>query len=655
MGKTTILLVEDEAIIAESLASKLNLLGYEVAGTAAQGHEAVEMALRMHPQLILMDIRLEGPLDGIQAAQAIRDKYDVPVIYLTAHSDSDTLSRAKLTGPSGYIVKPFKIHDLATQIELALYKHQTDRKLYEQREWLRTTLTSIGDAVVAADARGLVTFINPVAEELTGWSMAEATGQPVQEVFHIINEYSRAPVDDPVSKVLRTGKIVGLANHTVLIRKDGREMPIDDSGAPIRDREGNVQGAVLVFRDISERRQTEEALRDLNETLERRVAERTELAEARARQLQALAAELIETEDQERRRIADLLHDDLQQTLAAARLHLQEVREHLPPEPTLEYVQQLLDESLNKSRQLSHDLSPPVLLHCDLLGALQWLGRHMNDQFGLEVHLQADVNPQLHRDSLKRFLFRAVNEHLFNVVKHAGVKSARVILSATDGGFIVTVSDQGKGFDPHILDSQNLKYGLGITRVRERLRALGGTLEIESTPGQGSRFTLTVPLRIAETDTVEETQSKMKECEDAIQAESPEGGVIRTLLVDDHLVMRKGLLQLLSNQPDIQVVGEAENGLEAIDRTRQLKPDVVVMDISMPVMGGIEATRQIKAEMPWVRVIGLSMYEDEQIAATLTEAGGECLVNKAASLSGLLKAVHGTANANGKVGFCPSD
>ena len=217
MGKTTILIVEDEAIIAEGLASKLKQLGYEVVGTASQGRQAVEMALRLLPQLILMDIRLEGPMDGIQAAKAIRDKYDVPVIYLTAHSDLDTLSRAKLSGPSGYIVKPFEMHDLAIQIELGLYKHQTDRKLYEQHEWFRTTLTSIGDAVIATDAQGLVTFINPVAEALTGWPMAEATGRPVQEVFHIINEHSRARVDDPVSKVLRTGKIVGLANNTVLI------------------------------------------------------------------------------------------------------------------------------------------------------------------------------------------------------------------------------------------------------------------------------------------------------------------------------------------------------------------------------------------------------------------------------------------------------
>ncbi|MBI4776205.1 MAG: response regulator [Deltaproteobacteria bacterium] len=257
MSKTSILIVEDEAIVAADLANKLTQLGYEVAGIAAQGAEAVEMALSLRPQLILMDVRLEGPLDGVEAAGEIRARHDVPVIYLTAHSDSATLARAKLTGPFGYILKPFEERDLATQIELALFKHQAERKLREQREWLRVTLTSIGDAVIATDAEGLISFLNPVAESLTGWSMAEAVGRPLKEVFRIVNEHTRAPVEDPVIKVLRNGKIVGLANHTVLLRKDGREAAIDDSDAPIIDEQGRVQGVVLVFRDISERRRTE--------------------------------------------------------------------------------------------------------------------------------------------------------------------------------------------------------------------------------------------------------------------------------------------------------------------------------------------------------------------------------------------------------------
>ncbi len=257
MNKTSILIVEDEGIVAENLSDKLEQLGYDVAGIASKGEEAVDMALTLRPMLILMDIQLNGQKDGIWAAESIQRQYDVPVIYLTAHSDAATLARAKVTGPLGYVLKPFEMRDLATQIELALYRHQAERQLREQRELLRVTLTSIGDAVMATDAKGIITFMNPVAEKLTGWSLSLATGRPLAEVFHIVNEYSRMIVDDPVSKVLKTGLIVGLANHTILLQKDGGEVPIDDSGAPILDQNGNILGVVLVFRDISERRRAE--------------------------------------------------------------------------------------------------------------------------------------------------------------------------------------------------------------------------------------------------------------------------------------------------------------------------------------------------------------------------------------------------------------
>lgn len=261
MSTTTILIVEDEAIVAADLAGKLQQLGYEVAGIAAAGEKAITQAGSLRPQLVLMDIKLEGPMDGIEAAEVIRRRHDVPVIYLTAHSDVATLSRAKLTGPFGYILKPFEERELATQIELALYKHQAERELREQREWLRVTLTSIGDAVIAADNTGRISFVNPVAESLTGWKAEEAMGRPVTDVFRIVNEQTGQTLAEPVSQVLRHSRAVALTNHAALVTKDGRLVPVEDSAAPILDATGKLIGAVLVFHDVTDNRRAEEALR----------------------------------------------------------------------------------------------------------------------------------------------------------------------------------------------------------------------------------------------------------------------------------------------------------------------------------------------------------------------------------------------------------
>ncbi len=265
----SILIVEDETIVAADLAVKLKQLGYQVAATATSGEDAVELAGRLNPGLVLMDIQLEGSGDGIEAAGQIRDRYDLPVIYLTAHSDSATLARAKVSGPSGYILKPFEERDLATQIELALYKHQADRQLREQREWLRVTLTSIGDAVIATDNSARISFVNPVAESLTGWKSDEGIGKPVTEVFRVFNEQTGEPLEEPVARVLREGRAVELANHAALLTKDGRSVAVEDSAAPILDAGGRVIGVVLVFHDVTEKRRAEEALLASEQRLKR--------------------------------------------------------------------------------------------------------------------------------------------------------------------------------------------------------------------------------------------------------------------------------------------------------------------------------------------------------------------------------------------------
>jgi two-component system, cell cycle sensor histidine kinase and response regulator CckA len=268
MSKARILIVEDEAIVAADLSQKLARLGYEIAGVTGGGPEAVQLARERRPDLVLMDIRLQGEMDGVEATQAIGRDSAVPVIYLTAHADPATLERAKVTEPFGYILKPFDELQLGTHIQMALYKHQAEKRVRLEREWLQVTLHSIGDGVITTDAAGRVTLLNPVAEELTGWKLAEAQGRPIGEVFNIINEETRRPAPNPVERVLREGKVVGLANHSALISRGGGERAIDDSAAPIKDAQGGVLGVVMVFHDVTEKRRADAELRANTKELE---------------------------------------------------------------------------------------------------------------------------------------------------------------------------------------------------------------------------------------------------------------------------------------------------------------------------------------------------------------------------------------------------
>ncbi len=261
MPAASILVVEDEKIIAKGIEKRLKGLGYAVAGLAGTGEEAVARAAEVNPDLILMDINLGSGIDGIEAAGRIRSRADVPVVFLTAFSDEATLQRAKLTEPHGYVLKPYEDKDLQIAIEIGLHKHKMDLRLRENEQWLAATLGSIGDGVIATDDAGRVRFMNPLAEQLTGWSDIEAHGRDVRGVFHIVHEVTRQEVPNPALGALKAGAPTSLAPNTVLIARDGTERPIDDSAAPIRDPGGELAGTVLVFRDITERRRLEEHLR----------------------------------------------------------------------------------------------------------------------------------------------------------------------------------------------------------------------------------------------------------------------------------------------------------------------------------------------------------------------------------------------------------
>ena len=257
---TKILIVEDEIELALNVRETLEAAGYEVTDTVASGEAAIAAAESNRPDLILMDIRLTGKLDGIQAATILRERFDIPAVYTTANNDRDTLELDKISEPYGYIIKPFAIQELVSIIENSLYKHGLQAKLKERDRWLASTLRSIGDAVIATDLNYRIVFMNPIAEGLTGWPLEVALGKELPEVFRIVDAKTLEDKENPVAKVLRDGIIVDFC-CSILIARDGTKIPIDDSASLIKDDAGNITGAVLVFHDIIECKKTEEKLR----------------------------------------------------------------------------------------------------------------------------------------------------------------------------------------------------------------------------------------------------------------------------------------------------------------------------------------------------------------------------------------------------------
>jgi PAS domain S-box-containing protein len=444
-----------------------------------------------------------------------------------------------------------------------------------------------------------------------------------------------------------------LKDHTELdieycvVRSDGSVHWIRTKGKTIFDAAGRPLYMTGACTDITARKAAEEELQMLNESLERQIAERTLVAEQRAAQLRALAAELTQTEQRERRRLAQILHDHLQQLLVAAKLNIGLLRGRTKDAHLLETLLQaddLLKDAISASRSLAVELSPPILYEGGLSPALEWLARWMHEKHGLTVDLQIDPAAEPVAEELRIVLFRAVRELLFNVVKHAQTDRARVEVSRVTGDQVqIVVADTGVGFEPRA--SETPLHGFGLSNIRERMEFLGGRLEMESTPGQGTRMRLIAPQSWADEIAVEPalpspvSQQPQHIVPRRLQKQRGSGERVRVLLVDDQRMLRAGLARLLQDQPDIEVVGEAADGPTAIELAHTLQPQVVVMDITMPGMSGIEAARRITREHPDIKVIGLSLHEQEEMARAMLEAGASAYLTKGGPTEDLVAAI----------------
>lgn len=251
MAKGNILVVEDEAIVAMEIEEKLSAIGYEVASVVATGEEAVKKAGALKPDLVLMDIRLEGQLDGIAAASEIREIYDIPIIYLTAYTDENTLERAKVTEPLGYLVKPFSREDLRVTIEVALHRHLQEKKVKESSRWFSATLDVLGGAVIAANEKGIIVDMNSIAESLTGWARNEAVGRELAVVYRLMSQETGALITDPLSMAHFKSDLVPACSKYILVSRNNIQTPVVSSIIAVGEVRGAVSGVIVAFQDVT--------------------------------------------------------------------------------------------------------------------------------------------------------------------------------------------------------------------------------------------------------------------------------------------------------------------------------------------------------------------------------------------------------------------
>jgi CheY-like chemotaxis protein len=411
---------------------------------------------------------------------------------------------------------------------------------------------------------------------------------------------------------------------------------------PIRDASGQIIGGVAVSVDITDLKRTQRQLIELNEALEQRVRERTRSLLTYQEHLRGMTSELVLTEQRERRRLATELHDYLAQLLVASKMKSKLVSHHVNAsgETQMDELRGLIDESLRYTRTLIADLSPTILYEAGLFASIHWLGEQMQ-RHGLKVSIEQQGDCVDMPDDKAVMIFQTVRELLFNVVKHAKVNEATVTLDQPAAGeLVVTVADKGAGFDTSRQEAHPAGGKFGLFSVRERLVALGGSCEIQSAPRQGTRAVVRVPLEPVIIDNAVEESVAVAVA--PLPSQMRRRDTIRVLLVDDHKMVREGFRTLIECDPQLEVAGEAANGEEAIELARLLQPDVVIMDINMPKMNGIEATRRIKQEMPHVSVIGLSVHDDRGLTSSMLEAGASCYLTKGGQSEELSRAIHDT-------------
>jgi len=602
MSKARILVVEDERIIAMGIERRLTRLGYIVVDLASTGPDAVQKATQHRPDLVLMDINLGGEMDGIDAAKQMGRKLDVPVVYLTAFSDDVTLQRAKLTGPFGYVLKPYEDKDLQTAIEIGLYKHQLELRLRENEQWLAATLGSIGDGVIATDEQGKVRLVNTLAEQLTGWTQAEALGKDIREVFQIIGEKTRESVLNPIFEAIETVGPATLDPDTILIDAFGNERPIDDSAAPIRNASGNLSGAVLVFRDVTERRRLEEHLRQ-------------------SQKLEAIG-----------RLAGGIAHDfNNLMTIINGFSEIMITENQLPPEYQ-EFVQGIHragHRAATLTQQITAFSRQQILVPCilNLNDIVQEMGMMVKRLIGANIDFVIETSPDLGSVMADATQISQVFLNLVTNARDAMPNGGKLTVTTSNVDFsepttvrsselesiqyvTLSISDTGSGMTDEVLahifepffttKAQGHGTGLGLATVYGIVKQSGGHIETTSEVGVGTTFRIYLPM-------VSEIASAPV---DQIQAAEVKGNETILVVEDEDTVRR--MVKLVLEQQGYHVL-EASNGNEglAVAERHSGPIHLLITDLVMPKLSGRELAARLTMRMPDLPILFMSGYAED--------------------------------------------
>ena len=450
MAEIRVLVVEDEIIIAEEIKDRVEGLGYQVCGIAANGSDALAQAETSRPDIVLMDIKLPGDLDGIDAAQHIRSRFRIPVIFVTAYADSKTLMRAKKTEPYGYLIKPFETREIYTSIEMALHRHKAEIAMFESEEMYRDLVEKISDVIYAINTEGVITYLSPAAESLLGLPPKKLVGRQFAQSLH--PEDSRKAQENV--QALLAGGIPGTTEYRVL-NALGETRWIGVTSQPIVDG-GQVTGFRGVLTDITERKRVEEQLEEA-----------------------AIAAE--------RQRLARDLHDSVTQTLYSLDLFANAAQEALSKgkiETGTEHAQRirsLSQSALVDMRLLIFELQPP-LLEEGLAGALRARLESVEARAGLTTEFEAMAERPL-SPAVESELYAVAREALNNALRHAQADRITVKLDCDERGCCLTIRDDGVGFD---LATTERTGGFGLRNMAYRAERIGGSLTLETAPGKGT-------------------------------------------------------------------------------------------------------------------------------------------------------------------------